>query len=112
MKIGPLAGLLFFLLVTPSYAQWHGHGGWHGDGWHGSGYGVGGGFLGGIVGGVVGGAISDIFRPAPVIVYQAPQYVPEIVPGSPAWYSYCAQKYRSWDGSTYLGYDGIRHPCV
>ncbi|MGC2779692.1 MAG: BA14K family protein, partial [Bradyrhizobium sp.] len=27
--------------------------------------------------------------------------------------SYCAQRYRSYDpaSGTYLGYDGIRHPC-
>ena len=27
--------------------------------------------------------------------------------------SYCAQRYRSYDAAsgTYLGYDGLRHPC-
>jgi hypothetical protein len=27
--------------------------------------------------------------------------------------SYCAQRYRSWDpaSGTYLGNDGLRHPC-
>ena len=27
--------------------------------------------------------------------------------------TYCAQRYRSWDpaSGTYLGYDGLRHPC-
>lgn len=27
--------------------------------------------------------------------------------------AYCAQRYRSWDPATgtYLGYDGLRHPC-
>ncbi|HWY26186.1 MAG TPA: BA14K family protein, partial [Nevskia sp.] len=27
--------------------------------------------------------------------------------------SYCAQRYRSYDpaSGTYLGYDGLRHPC-
>ncbi len=27
--------------------------------------------------------------------------------------AYCAQRYRSWDpaSGTYLGYDGLRHPC-
>ena len=28
--------------------------------------------------------------------------------------SYCAQRYRSYDpaSGTYLGYDGLRHPCI
>jgi hypothetical protein len=28
--------------------------------------------------------------------------------------SYCAQRYRSYDpaSGTYLGYDGLRHPCL
>jgi hypothetical protein len=28
--------------------------------------------------------------------------------------SYCAQRYRSYDpaSGTYLGYDGLRHPCM
>jgi hypothetical protein len=27
--------------------------------------------------------------------------------------NYCAQRYRSWDpaSGTYLGFDGLRHPC-
>src|SRR5665213_2159182 len=27
--------------------------------------------------------------------------------------AYCAQRYKSWDpaSGTYLGYDGLRHPC-
>ncbi len=29
------------------------------------------------------------------------------------WQAYCASKYRSFDPrtGTYLGYDGLRHPC-
>lgn len=102
----PLAGFILLLSLTmPANAQWHGHGGWHG--YHG-GYGNPlGGFFGGIIGGMIGGALT---RPEPQVVV-VPQSVPEIVPGSPSWYAYCAQKYRSWDGSSYLGYDGQRHPC-
>jgi len=43
-------------------------------------------------------------QPAPVV--EAPVAV-----GGDA--SYCAQRYRSWDpaSGTYLGFDGLRHPC-
>ncbi len=42
-----------------------------------------------------------------------------VVPGggyamwSPAWYSYCESRYRSFDpgSGTFLGYDGLRHYC-
>ncbi|MCC8942880.1 BA14K family protein, partial [Bradyrhizobium sp. Arg68] len=35
----------------------------------------------------------------------------ETVPSGDA--SYCAQRYKSYDpaSGTYLGYDGLRHPC-
>ncbi|NEU99008.1 BA14K family protein, partial [Bradyrhizobium uaiense] len=35
----------------------------------------------------------------------------EAAPGGDA--SYCAQRYRSYDpaSGTYLGFDGLRHPC-
>ncbi|MGA7809668.1 BA14K family protein, partial [Bradyrhizobium sp.] len=36
-----------------------------------------------------------------------------VVPGVSGDASYCAQRYRSYDpaSGTYLGYDGLRHPC-
>ena len=49
---------------------------------------------------------------------------PELEPESPGYVygtpgvavgddSYCAQRFKSWDPATgtYLGYDGLRHPC-
>ncbi len=51
-------------------------------------------------------------RYAPRPVYAAPvTYRP--APWTPAWYAYCAEKYRSFDprSGTFMGYDGHRHMC-
>jgi hypothetical protein len=113
--------LIFLIALTfPAHAGWHGHEEWGGNAWNGGhqwhqwggGYSEPfGGAMGGFAGGVVGSLLGGLFaRPAPPQVVVVPS-VPEIVPGSPAWYQYCSSKYRSWNGSTYLGYDGLRHPC-
>jgi len=41
----------------------------------------------------------------------APVYGGAPVAGDPA--AYCAQRYKSYDPATgtFLGYDGVRHPC-
>ncbi|MET0277599.1 MAG: BA14K family protein, partial [Pseudorhodoplanes sp.] len=41
-----------------------------------------------------------------------PAYAPP-PPAGGDWYAYCASKYRSFDpaSGTFLGYDGLRHPC-
>ncbi|HET7886876.1 MAG TPA: BA14K family protein [Bradyrhizobium sp.] len=48
----------------------------------------------------------------PVVAFDQPAAVegPVAVGGDA---SYCAQRYRSWDpaSGTYLGFDGLRHPC-
>jgi len=61
------------------------------------------GALGLATGAIIGGAIAQQQQQA------APVYVQ---PGGGA-YDYCAQRYRSYDpaSGTYLGYDGLRHPC-
>ena len=48
---------------------------------------------------------------APAPVYTAPVVVYQ--PWTPAWFSYCRGKYRSFNASTgyYLGYDGGYHFC-
>jgi len=53
----------------------------------------------------VAGAI--LAGPAPAYAYVAP---PAIAPDAIA---YCASRYRSFDpaSGTFLGYDGLRHPC-
>ena len=79
---------------------WHG-GGWHRGGWRGPG-------LGFATGALIGSALAapyyyDTYPPAYA-------YVPEAGAGSAA---YCEQRFRSYDpaSGTYLGYDGLRHPC-
>jgi len=100
--------------------DWHWRGQQQQSGWN---WGQVGGTAVGTAGGqVLGGVLSRwlfpepapvvVPQPAPVIVQPAPIYVAPAV-RSPAWYAYCASKYRSFDPATgtYLGYDGIRHAC-
>jgi hypothetical protein len=84
----------------PGYAArpYYGYGGY--------GYNYGGaaaaGALGVATGAMVGGAIAQQQAP----VYGAPAYGGGSV-------AYCAQRFKSYDpaSGTYLGYDGLRHPC-
>jgi hypothetical protein len=49
----------------------------------------------------------------PEVIYAQPLAgAPE--PWTPAWYRYCTNRFRSFDGETgtYLGFDGRRHFCV
>jgi BA14K-like protein len=104
--------------------QWRGH--WGGHGWGGGwgGHGWGPGFAAGaIVGGALAaspwygndyydydsgpGYYSYGYDPG----YTAYRYsAPNYASGGAA---YCAQRYRSYDpaSGTYLGFDGLRHPC-
>ena len=62
------------------------------------------GLIGGLAAGaIIGGAIASQQAQA------APVYV---APGNDA-VAYCMQRFRSYDpaSGTYLGYDGLRHPC-
>jgi hypothetical protein len=104
--------------VVKSPAQTTGHivdvrwrGAWHGPGWnhpgyrygygrpyghrYGYGYGWGPAVGGFVAGAAVGGAIANSRAQA--------------AEGN----AYCSQRYRSYDpaSGTYLGYDGMRHPC-
>ena len=75
------------------------------------GFGVGAGLAGLAAGAVIGGAIASQAAPAYGYDYQdAYAPAPEQVGDSG---SYCAQRYKSYDpgSGTYLGYDGMRHPC-
>jgi hypothetical protein len=86
----------------------HHHGGW---GHRGGGWGVGAGFA---AGALLGGALAS--RP-----YYG--YGPGYYDGDPGYYAavpggdrddvYCSQRFKSYDpaSGTYLGYDGLRHPC-
>ena len=94
-------------MATSAQADPHWHGGpgqWHGDnnGWHG-----GGGFLSGVIGGAIGSAIvNGLEQPAP----SAP--VP-LQPFTPPWYTYCGQKYASFNAQTgyFTGFDGKPYFC-
>jgi hypothetical protein len=106
-------------------------GGW---GWRGRGWGWGGAAAGFVAGAVVGSAIAagpyyygygpyypGPYYAAPPVAYGPPApgygYGPPSaaygapVAGDPA--AYCAQRFKSYDPATgtYLGYDGVRHPC-
>ncbi len=72
----------------------------------------GGGVAAGVIGGLaagalIGGAIAA--QQAPVYAAPAPVYA---APGGDA-RAYCMQRFQSYDPQTgtYLGYDGLRHPC-
>ena len=57
------------------------------------------------------GATFDAGIPVVTFGQPAPVEGPMVASGDA---SYCAQRYRSYDpaSGTYLGYDGLRHPCM
>lgn len=93
--------------------QFRGRGGWRGGnrggwrgGWRGRSYGPGIGLgLGLATGAIIGGALAApyYYAPRPRVYYDAPD---DSV-------AYCMQRFKSYDpaSGTYLGYDGLRHPC-
>jgi hypothetical protein len=90
--------------VTQVRWRGHGHRGYyrHGGGWGGVGAGL-------AAGALIGGAIAASQAP----YYYGPGYAPgpAYVEGDAV--SYCMQRFKSYDprSGTYLGYDGLRHPC-
>jgi BA14K-like protein len=50
----------------------------------------------------------------PLVTFNQPAPIVEGPVAVTAGASYCAQRYRSYDpaSGTYLGYDGLRHPCM
>lgn len=122
--------------AAPASAQWRG--GWHG-GWHG-GYGWGGALAAGVVGGAVAAVTAPLWAPGYYDYYGGYPYGPygygnygnygsydtyDYVPGPAAAVApgpmvaqggevaWCEARYRSYDPTTgtYLGFDGMRHPC-
>jgi BA14K-like protein len=106
-------------------AHFGGGGGWHGAGGYRRGF-----IPGAVAGAVVGGAIAT----APYGYYGGPGYydgpgydagyyddqyydqgpvVAAPAPGGDDAVAYCMQTYRSYDprSGTYMGFDGLRHPC-
>jgi BA14K-like protein len=84
-------------------------GGWGGGWWWGA---PAAGFVAGaLIGGALAAPYYDYgYGPGPYYGYPAPAYAGGPGPDTTA---YCAQRYRSYDpgSGTYLGYDGVRHPC-
>ncbi len=83
----------------------------------------GGGVAAGIAAGMILGGIiasSPYYYGGPAYYYGPPAYYPPGYYGpvyrhyGPSdWEAYCFSRYRSFDpySGTYLGYDGLRHPC-
>ena len=96
--------------------QWR-RGGWRGGyrrGW-GPGIGIGAGLA---AGAIIGGALAAPYYYGPRYVEPGYGYSPGYVEAEPAVPAgdatgYCMQRFRSYDpaSGTYLGYDGLRHPC-
>ena len=70
-----------------------------------------------VAGAVIGGAVAPYpyyYGPGPYYYGPGPYYAPGPVYalGGDA-VAYCMQRFKSYDASsgTYLGYDGLRHPC-
>lgn len=96
-----VAGSFVLATVSPADAQrWHRHRG---------GGGAAAAIIGGLAAGaIIGGAIAQqrrYYEPYPAYRYSEPVYEDDI--------AYCMQRFRSYDpaSGTYLGYDGLRHPC-
>lgn len=90
-----------------SYAHGYGRG-------NGYGVGVGAGLATGVI---IGGAMQQGYYPSDSYVYSDPGPAydnagPQVVEEGDAT-TYCERTYRSYDpvSGTYLGYDGLRHPC-
>lgn len=113
-----VAGAALLMVSGPADAQrgrvhagWHGHSGWHGHGWRGRGWGGYRGWGWGAGAGFAAGALVGSALAAPYY-YGGPGYYVYDEPGADA-VGYCMQRFKSYDpqSGTYLGYDGVRHPC-
>jgi hypothetical protein len=114
-----LAGSVALAAVPAQAQHWHGHGGWHhGGGWGGAAAGF---AAGALIGGAIAGGPYYGYGYGPDYGYDyGPEYGYDYAPGpvvversGGGGVAYCEQRYRSYDPSsgTYLGYDGLRHPC-
>lgn len=71
----------------------------------------------GIAGALIGGAIIGATQPYGYYGYPSGYYGPAYVVAPPyvgdGEVAYCQQRFRSYDpySGTYLGFDGLRHPC-
>jgi hypothetical protein len=92
--------------------RWNGAGGWNGGYWR-PGYGLAAGAVGGAIaaGSYYGGYGYDNGYYGSGYGYDPGYSTYSTSDGRDA--AYCAQRFKSYDpaSGTYLGYDGIRHPC-
>jgi hypothetical protein len=126
MPIAPLTELQNQAPAPAEAVQYRGggRGSWRAGRGYSRGYGgvgVGAGLAAGaIIGGAIAGSAAYGYAPYGYQGYATPGYIEDdvddgyvaIAPhGGGA--AYCAQRYRSYDpqSGTYLGYDGLRHPC-
>lgn len=90
------------LVVSPAQARWHHHGGWGAP------------LAGFAAGAIIGGALASGSYYGPGYYYgPGPYYYDDYAYSPGGSVAYCEQRYRSYDpaSGTYLGYDGVRHPC-
>ncbi len=88
-------------VMQVQYRRYYG-GRYYGNRWN-NGAAVGAGIAGLAAGAIIGGAIANSQQPA---YYGGAPVADDAV-------AYCMQRFRSYDpaSGTYLGYDGMRHPC-
>jgi hypothetical protein len=92
--------------------------------WRGRGWGWGAPAAGFAAGALLGGALlaPRYYAPGPYYYGPGPYYAPEPYYADPGPYAdpaggdpvaYCLQRFKSYDprSGTYLGFDGLRHPC-
>jgi hypothetical protein len=98
--------------------SWQGGGRHMGGGWRGGHHHHhrGGGFFPGFVAGSaigIGSAFASPYYYDDSYGYYDDSPAVEVVPAGGDDVAYCQQRYRSYDvaSGTYLGYDGLRHPC-
>jgi hypothetical protein len=116
-NIGVSAALQSDLVQNVQYRRhgYYGHRGYYGPRGRYYGYRRGGAVAAGVIGGLALGAAlgaAAAAPPPPPAAYYEPDYA-EGYAGGDDWLAYCSSKYRSFDPrtGTYLGYDGLRHPC-
>ncbi len=94
----------------PGYYN-RGCGGWNNCNNNNNGAAVAAGVIGGLALGAAAASIAQQNSRPPAVYYAPGPAGPP--PGSPEWYAYCSNRYRSFDPrtGTFMGYDGLRHAC-
>ncbi len=109
--ISSLTGLQNAMAPSVETVRYYRHGGYRGRGIGGLGLGLG---AGALIGGAIFGAPYGRYGYGdygPGYYDQGYVSAPPVVGGDET--AYCQQRFRSYDpnSGTYLGFDGVRHPC-